>query len=102
MAYITISIAPRVGPNRRVHCSVTGEWCGDAEPVVALLALTLVADNMFATIPASISESPDTCLASFEVLADVAVPCATAMESTLNFLGLDARFAGPDDNDDID
>lgn len=100
MARIIISIAPRIGENRRIHCNVTGEWRGDAEPVVALLALTMVADNMFATVPVSVSGAPDTCLASFDVLADVAVPCATAMESTLCFLGLDARLSTPEDHDD--
>jgi len=92
VACITISIAPRVGANCRIDCNITGQWRGDAEPVVALLALTMVADNMFAVAPVPVPDEPATRLASFDVLADMAVPCAMAMESTLCFLGLDARF----------
>ncbi|WP_146002131.1 hypothetical protein [Cupriavidus pauculus] len=100
MARIIISIAPRVGEHRRIHCNVTGAWRGGAEPIVALLALTMVADNMFAVAPVPTSDTPDTCLASFDVLTDIALPCATAMESTLCFLGLDARFTPPGGLDD--
>lgn len=101
-ACIHICISPRVGACRRIHCDVTGKWRGDAEPVVALLALTMVADNMFAVAPVPMADAPDTCIAAFDVLADIAVPCATAMESTLCFLGLDARFTQPGGHDDHD
>lgn len=99
MARITISIAPRVGAIRRIQCDVVGAWRSEAESLVARLGVTFVAENMFAVAQASTGASPDTCLAWFEVLADVAVPCAIAMESTLCFLGLDACFANTDNTD---